>query len=230
MGLKDPNYVFNWMMKKFSFRLIALGLLFLSSCSNREDLHESLPYYIDPSFTPKWIDSKSPEVLGLHKIPSFNFINQNGKIISDSTFNGKVYVADFFFTSCNGICPKMTSNMLLLQKEFKENSDVLLLSHSVTPNKDSVEVLKFYAEQHGVMSGKWHLVTGNREEIYKLGRKSYFVEESLGVQKDEDEFLHTENFILIDRQKHIRGIYNGLNKASIQQLIEDVKLLLMEDS
>ena len=118
--------------------------------------------------------------------------------------------------------------MLLLQEEFMNDDDVLLLSHSVTPGRDSVPVLKAYADKKGVQSGKWHLATGDQREIYKLGRRDYFVEEDLGLEKDEDEFLHTENFVLVDKQKHIRGIYNGLNKTSVDQLISDLRALQQE--
>ena len=119
----------------------------------------------------------------------------------------------------------MTKNMAILQKAFIDDEDILLLSHSVTPTKDSVSVLKEYAVHKGVISDKWHLVTGEREQIYKLGRQDYFVEEDLGLKKDPDAFLHTENFVLIDKRGYIRGIYNGINKSSIEQLIADIKLL-----
>ena len=118
--------------------------------------------------------------------------------------------------------------MEILQDEFLEDDDILLLSHSVTPERDSVPILKEYAENKGVISNKWHLVTGDQSEIYRLGRHEYFVEEDLGFEKDVDEFLHTENFVLMDRSRHIRGIYNGLNKASINQLIADIKTLRKE--
>ncbi len=122
----------------------------------------------------------------------------------------------------------MTSNMLLIQEEFKDDDEVLLLSHSVTPEYDSVPILKHYAEAKGVIPNKWHLVTGERKAIYSLGRHGYFVEEDLGMPKGEDDFLHTENFILIDKKRHIRGIYNGLNKTAIAQLIADIKTLKKE--
>lgn len=118
--------------------------------------------------------------------------------------------------------------MLVLQKEFLKDNDVLLLSHSVTPERDSVYVLKDYAIKNEVVNQKWYLVTGNQKEIYNLGRKSYFVEEDLGVKKSEDEFLHTENFVLIDKKSHIRGIYNGLNSTSVNELIADIKTLQKE--
>ena len=118
--------------------------------------------------------------------------------------------------------------MSKLQEEFIDDSEIVLLSHSVTPSIDSVAVLKTYAEKNSIIDTKWHLVTGDKMEIYELGRKRYFVENDLGIPKDVNDFLHTENFLLIDKNKHIRGIYNGLNRASIAQLITDVKTLKKE--
>ncbi len=189
---------------------------------------ENLPYYNEESFTPHWLTPDSEEEQTFHKIPNFELVNQLGDTISQKTFDDKIYIADFFFTSCPGICLKMTGNMTKVQKAFKEEPDVLLLSHSVTPSIDSVSVLKDYAEDHGVIDNKWHLVTGDKTKIYNLGRNKYFVENDFGVPKDINDFLHTENFLLVDKNKHIRGIYNGLNRASIAQLIIDVKTLISE--
>lgn len=187
-----------------------------------------LPYYNDASFTPHWLTPGSEEEKQFHKIPNYSLINQLGDTITSETFDSKLYITDFFFTSCPGICMKMTGNMSKLQEEFKEDAAVLLLSHSVTPSIDSVAVLKSYAEKNAIVDNKWHLVTGDKMEIYELGRKHYFVENDLGIPKDINDFLHTENFLLIDKNKHIRGIYNGLNRASIAQLITDVKTLKQE--
>lgn len=189
---------------------------------------EHLPYYNEESFTPHWLTPDSSEEWDFHKIPDFKLVDQSGDTISQKTFDGKIYIADFFFTSCPGICLKMTGNMHKLQEEFKDNPEVLLLSHSVTPSIDSVSVLKDYAQDHGVITTKWHLVTGDKNEIYDLGRNHYFVENDLGVPKNINDFLHTENFLLVDKNKHIRGIYNGLNRASIAQLITDVNTLKLE--
>lgn len=189
---------------------------------------EYLPYYKDESFTPHWLTPNTEEEKEFHKIPDFKLLDQNGDTITQQTFADKIYITDFFFTTCPGICLKMTNNMIKVQEALKEYDDVLLLSHSVTPSIDSVSVLKKYAEKYGVIDGKWHLVTGDRTEIYNLGRNEYFVENDLGIPKDLNDFLHTENFLLIDKNKHIRGIYNGLNRASIAQLITDVKALLQE--
>jgi len=187
-----------------------------------------LPYYNDESFTPNWLTPGTKEEEGFHKIGSFTLINQLGDTITQQTFENKIYITDFFFASCPGICPQMTGNMFKLQEEFINDQDVLFLSHSVTPTKDSVPVLKNYAEKNGVLDGKWHLVTGDKSEIYNLGRNHYFVENDLGEPKDINDFLHTENFLLIDKKSHIRGIYNGLNRASMQQLIVDVRALQKE--
>lgn len=189
-----------------------------------------LPYYDEESFTPNWLTPGSEEEQNFHKIPDFNLVNQLGNTVTQNTFDDKIYITDFFFTTCPGICPKMTDNMFQVQEAFKNDEDILLLSHSVMPTTDSVSVLKKYAETFGVINNKWHLVTGDKTEIYNLGRDQYFVENDLGEPKNIDDFLHTENFLLIDKNKHIRGIYNGLNRASITQLITDIKTLQSEKS
>lgn len=224
-------------LRKSNF-LFVFALVILISCKqevkkeNRVVVNTSrvdyLPYYGEESFTPKWITPNSEAEQGFHKIPDFQLFNQLGDTISHKTFEDKIYITDFFFTSCPGICLKMTGNMLKLQEKFKNDNDILLLSHSVTPSIDSVSVLKEYAQKHGAINNKWHLVTGDKTEIYNLGRNQYFVENDLGVPKDVNDFLHTENFLLIDKNKHIRGIYNGLNRASIGQLMTDVKALKKE--
>ncbi|MDB2385044.1 SCO family protein [Polaribacter sp.] len=188
---------------------------------------DTLPFYNEASFTPQWINPDSEELISFHKIPDFNLIDQHGETISQKTFENKIYVTDFFFTTCPGICPMMTDNMDLVQNEFLNDDEVLILSHSVTPTKDSVPQLKKYAIEHNIKKN-WHLVTGDKKEIYDLGRNFYFVEEDLGEQKSIDDFLHTENFVLIDKNKHIRGIYNGLRKNSVKQLIADIKVLKKE--
>lgn len=189
---------------------------------------DTLPYYNEATFTPNWLEPGSKALEDFHQIPPFNLINQNGESITEKTFEQKIYIADFFFTACPGICPKMTKNMGGLQEAFLDDPEVLLISHSVTPRYDSVAVLKNYAIAKDVIDDKWHLVTGEQEHIYDLGRNHYFVEEDLGLEKAPDDFLHTENFVLIDKNRHIRGIYSGLNKTAINQLIIDIKTLKKE--
>lgn len=217
-------------MKNYSLLFL---VVLLCNCKGKTEVKSSrvdaLPYYNDASFTPHWLEGKTTDLKSFHKIPEFTLTNQDGQQITQKTFENKIYVTDFFFTSCPGICPKMTENMSVLQDAFKDDDQVLLLSHSVTPVKDSVSILKHYAEGKGVITNKWHLVTGDRKQIYDLGRQAYFVEEDLGNKKTDDDFLHTENFVLIDKNKHIRGIYNGLNKTAVQQLIADIKTLEIED-
>jgi protein SCO1/2 len=163
-----------------------------------------------------------------HKIRPFKLINQENESFTEREIEGKICVADFFFTSCPGICLEMTNSMADIQKEFINDDEIQLLSHSVTPEKDSVPVLKEYAEEKKVNFKRWKLLTGDKDEIYDLGRKYYFVEEDEGVKRGNDVFLHTENFILIDKQRHIRGIYNGLDPDSMQNLIRDIKVLKLE--
>lgn len=207
-------------------------LIFFSACKDGKDNDsrvDRLPFYNDATFNTHWIAAGDKKLESFHSIAPFQLFNQDGDTVTNETFDGKIYVTDFFFATCTGICPKMTNNMLLLQKEFLNDNDVLLLSHSVIPDEDSVTALQQYAKQKGIDSKTWHLVTGPKKEIYKLGRQDYFVEEDLGLDKDEDDFLHTENFVLIDKKRHIRGIYNGLNKTSVRQLITDIHTLKQED-
>lgn len=208
---------------------ILMTALLLTSCSNSREQETSrvdvLPYYDEATFTPRWYDKEALIPQGFHQIPAFALINQSGETITEKSLDGKITVIDFFFTSCPGICPKMTDNMTLVQEAFLHDDNIMLLSHSVTPTYDSVPVLKEYALKKKIVDGKWHLLTGDRDEIYGLGRNAYFAEEDLGLAKSLNDFLHTENFVLVDGNRHIRGIYNGLNKTAIQQLITDIKTL-----
>ncbi|MFK7899569.1 MAG: SCO family protein, partial [Cyclobacteriaceae bacterium] len=181
-----------------------------------------LPYFYTPDFFPVWVSEF------VNTIFPFSFTNQNGDSVSEKTIKGKVHIADFFFTTCPGICPKMTDNLSLIQAEFESNPSVVLLSYSVTPDRDDVATLKNYADVKGVKSNKWHLLTGKREAIYTLARKSYFVDKELGLDKTADEFLHTENFVLVDKNLRIRGVYNGTLKLEVKRCIEDIRILLQE--
>ena len=206
-------------MKYYTF---LCSLLFIISCTEK---HQKLPYYNTPDFTPIWEISK--EII-FHQIRPFKLLNQENIIFSEKDIEGKICVADFFFTTCPGICPKMTTSMSYIQKEFINDNEILLLSHSVNPEKDNVSVLKQYAKEKKVEFKRWKLLTGNKNEIYDLGRKYYFIEEDEGIKKGNDVFLHTENFILLDKKRYIRGIYNGLDPNSIQDLIRDIKVLKNE--
>lgn len=201
-------------------------LLFVFACeSGTEQKGTPLPYYNAADFTPEWIDTDTPEYNDIHTIADFSLKNQNGQLISNKTLAGKIYVADFFFTSCPSICPKMTSNLFKVQETFKEDQGVQLLSYSVMPWADSVSVLKSYAEVKGIDAGKWNLLTGTQEEIYQLARTSYFAEREIGLSRQSNEFLHTENFILVDDKGRIRGVYNGTLPLEVTRLITDIRTL-----
>ncbi|RZM08420.1 MAG: SCO family protein, partial [Pedobacter sp.] len=160
-----------------------------------------------------------------HTIADFSFKDQNGATISQKDIEGKIHIADFFFTSCGVICPTMTKHLKMVEKAFPNDKKLVLLSYSVTPWIDSVARLKKYSEANRIQSKNWHLLTGRKSEIYQLARQSYFAEEELGFSKDSTEFLHTEHFLLVDKQKRIRGTYDGTVEAQVSQLIEDIKTL-----
>lgn len=187
---------------------------------------QSLPYYTGADFTPLWFDKDVPDTI--HCIAPFSFIDQNGNIITEKTVANKIYVADFFFTSCPGICPKLTKNLKLVQDAFRNDPGVILLSHSVTPGKDIPAVLKKYAGNYGVIDNKWLLLTGNKDSIYSIARNSYFADEDLGFKKGTNDFLHTENMLLIDTKRRIRGIYKGTSPSEMQNIIADIQLLKLE--
>lgn len=184
---------------------------------------ERLPIYQPASVNSELVDTTIVHKINYHKISDFSLTNQNGETVTQSKFDNKIYVADFFFTTCQSICPIMTKNMKEIQDKLIKDSEVLLLSHTVFPEIDSVEVLKKYAVENEVIDSKWDLVTGDKKEIYDLARKSYLAakDNSFG----EYEMIHTENFVLIDKKKQIRGFYDGTNKEEIDRLYEDIKIL-----
>lgn len=206
-----------------------LLLIILSSCNKNKEIGEVLPYYNTPNFTPIFDVSKNDlNKIVPHVLADFSFLNQNGSVITNKTVEGKIHVANFFFTSCGSICPKMTDNMQTISDSFSKDNSVLLLSYSVTPWIDNISVLKKYALNNNITNPNWNLLTGDKSKIYKLARESYFAEESIGFSKDKSEFLHTEHFILVDKNKRIRGIYNGTLKLEIKQLIADIRTLQNE--
>lgn len=183
-----------------------------------------LPIMNPADVNPELVDSTVQHVSKYHTIPDFSFTNQNGQTITQKEYEGKIYVADFFFTTCQTICPRMTSNMVEIQKAFLNDPKVMLLSHSVLPDTDSVPVLRQYATEKGVIDGKWNLVTGDKKEIYGIARKSYLAVKT-GSQDELYDMVHTENFILIDTKRRVRGFYDGTKTEDITRLIEDVKWL-----
>lgn len=210
-------------------RYVSLILgVWLFGCQQADQQAQSLPFYNTPDFTPLWLAHNNPKADSLHHLAGFAFQNQNNQTITEQTVKGKIHVADFFFTRCPGLCPRLTKSMSEVQAAFRNDPKVMLLSYSVTPDRDSVAQLRQYATKHQIIDGKWHLLTGNRASIYQLARQSYFADENLGVQKGEADFLHTENLLLIDQKLRIRGIYNGTLPLEIQQLIEDIRVLEKE--
>ncbi|MES2328626.1 MAG: SCO family protein [Bacteroidota bacterium] len=197
--------------------------------AKREQATRVLPFYTSADFTPQWIEKNSTAYNTIPIIPAFQFVDQDSMAVTEKTFAGKIYVADFFFTACPGICKRLTTNLSLVQTAFKEDEDVLLLSHSVTPENDNVARLQQYANAFGVIKNKWHLVTGKREEIYGIARNAYFADEDMGVKKNSSDFLHTENMLLIDKHRRIRGVYKGTSVKDVNDLIADIKVLKLEE-
>lgn len=185
---------------------------------------KTLPIYNPADVNPELVDSTVQYVSKYHTIADFSFTNQNGKTITQKDYEGKVYVADFFFTTCGSICPKMTTNLVDVQKAIKNNPKVKLLSLSVFPETDNVPALKAYAKKYGVIDSKWNLVTGDKKEIYTMARKSYLAVK-MGKPEELYDMVHTENFVLVDQKRRVRGFYDGTKKEEIQQLIEDINWL-----
>ena len=185
---------------------------------------ETLPVYSPSMVSKELVDENIQFIKKYHKIKDFSMKNQNGETITQEFYNDKIYVADFFFTTCPTICPIMTENMGYIQEKIKNDSDILLLSFSVTPEIDSVEQLKKYALEKNVIDSKWNLVTGNKKDIYNLARTSYLVAKTNGDGGKYD-MIHTENFVLVDKEKRIRGFYDGTNSKEMDQLLNDIKIL-----
>jgi len=184
----------------------------------------SLPIYSPSMVSEELVEEDIRYVKKYHIISNFSLTNQNGELINQEFYQNKIYIADFFFTTCPDICPKMTENMGYLQNELKNQTDVLLVSFSVTPNIDSVSVLRAYADLKGVDDSKWNLFTGSKKDIYELARKSFLVAKNDGDGGKYD-MIHTENFVLIDKENRIRGFYDGTNEVEMNKLLKDVKIL-----
>jgi len=184
---------------------------------------ETLPIYQPAEVNEKLVDSSIIHVSKYHKISDFTLTNQNGEKITQENYKDKIYVADFFFTTCQDICPIMTKNMYMLQQELKNDKEILFLSHTVIPEIDNVERLKEYAVVNNVDDSKWNLVTGDKRQIYELARKSYLAVEDSEFEKYD--MIHTENFMLIDKEKQIRGFYDGTNDKEIEKLLSDIQIL-----
>jgi protein SCO1 len=200
---------------------IGLVILFLTSCeeTKTDKIENQLPI-----FGEKKIGGVNHKDTIYHTTGSFSFVNQFGDTITENTINNKIVVADFFFATCQSICPKMSSQLVHVQKAFEKDSDVLILSHTVNPMHDTVEVLNGYGLQYGAIKNKWHLLTGNKKAIYDMARYSYLVN-AIEDDGSEEGFLHSELFVLVDAQKRIRGMYDGTDSVAVVKLIQDIKSL-----
>jgi len=209
---------------KFLLMLIITGTL-LYSC--KEKAKPRLPILGRKIVNVKEVHTEKVLDTVYHTIADFSFIDQDSMEITQETFRGKIYVADFFFTSCPTICPLMKAQMLRVYHAFKDSSEVMILSHTIDPSHDSVAVLKDYAERLGVTSDKWHFVTGDKHKLFEIGQKSYLVT----AQEDQFEpggYLHSGAFILVDKNRRIRGLYDGTKAEQVDRLIDEIPLLLQE--
>ena len=213
--------------KKFIVVFVSLSVFIFFGMYSLLKPKKMLAIYAPRDVNPELVDSTVQHVGNDHKVSDFRFTNQNGKIITQKDYENTIYVADFFFTTCPSICPKMTNNMVWLQKQLKSYPNVKLLSFSVTPEIDTPEVLKKYALKKGVDDTKWNMVTGDKKEIYSLARKSYLAVKT-GKPEEYFDMVHTENFVLVDQKRRVRGFYDGTNLEEINRLIEDIKFLSNE--
>ncbi len=210
--------------------IIFVGVIAIFFIVKEEESKRKIPILNPNDVNPLLVDS-SIQSKGIgHLITGFNLINQDGEKVNESVIKDKIVVADFFFTSCPSICPKMTSQLQRVQEEFKNEDRVMILSHTVWPERDSVPLLKNYAEQYNADKSKWLFLTGNKVHLYDLARKSYLVAPSLTdtnfTHGSENDFVHTENFVLVDAKKRIRGYFDGTDKEEVDNLILDIKELL----
>jgi protein SCO1/2 len=210
--------------KWFLVIVIVLSTIILSLFYSALKPKKTLPIYNPSMVNPELVDSTIQYISKYHTIADFSFTNQNGEIITQKEYEGKIYVADFFFTTCGSICPKMTTNLVEVQKAFINNPKVMLLSHTVFPETDNVSVLKEYAIKNGVIDAKWNLVTGDKKQIYTMARKSYLAVK-LGKPEELYDMVHTENFVLVDSKRRVRGFYDGTKKEDIERLIDDINFL-----
>jgi len=213
--------------KNFAIAFGVLCLVIILIIFNILDVEKPLPIYQPSMVTEELVDSSIQHQRKYHRIADFSLINQNGELVTQDNYKDKIYVADFFFTTCQTICPIMTDHMYQIQKEIIGDDEVMLLSHSVTPVIDSVPQLKKYAKEKGVIDRKWNLVTGDKKQIYELARKSYLAVKTDG-NGDEYDMIHTENFMLIDKKRQIRGFYDGTNPEDIERLLKDIEILKKE--
>ena len=207
--------------------LISILLIYFTACTTVDKL-SPLPYYNSPDFNPLFITANQAKKQITHRIKKINVFDQHAELITTNRLQGKIHIANFFFTRCAIICPPMMQNLKEVVSKFNSDSSIIFLSYSVTPWSDSVSILKKYAKENNFNFNNWHLCTGNTASIYTLARRYYFAEEALGYSKDSTSFLHTEHVLLIDRKLRIRGIYNASLRLEMEQLAKDIYTLKNE--
>ncbi len=210
----------------YQIAFLLLSSMLLLGCTENGSDTTALPYYNDPDFTPLFINNEAEIKEKIpHSIDDFSFLNQDSILISEKNIEGKIHIANFIFTVCPSICPTMTKNLKIVSDSLQNDNNIAFLSYSVTPWIDTPSVLRKFKDKNKIKNPNWHFLTGSKTAIYHLARKSYFAEEDIGFSKDSTEFLHTEHFILVDKNKRIRGIYNGTLSLEMQKLLEDIKTL-----
>ena len=217
----------NTFLKRYGLLIIffiVFSVVAISSFNYVQTQEKKLPIYSPSMVSDELVEEDLRYVKKYHRISDFSLLNQNGNNVTQDNYKNKIYVADFFFTTCPDICPIMTGNMLYLQENLKDTS-VMLASFSVTPKIDTVEVLKEYSTLKGVDDSKWNLMTGDKKQIYDLARKSYLVAKAIPDGKNHG-MIHTENFVLVDRDKRIRGYYDGTNIEDMDKLLDDIQILI----
>lgn len=212
--------------KFFAVVMFVLSVIIIITIYQVMEPKKRLKVFQPAQVSSELVDTSLQYVKKYHTIADFSLINQNGETVTEESYADKIYVADFFFTTCQTICPIMTDHMVEIQEALKDDPEILLLSHTVTPEIDSVPQLKKYAIEKGVVDSKWNLVTGDRKEIYDLARKSYLVAKDNPYE--EFDLIHTENFVLVDKKKRIRGFYDGTDPEAIKDLLEDIAILKAE--
>lgn len=216
-------------------RILALLVLFIAGVTIAYFMllpkKKPLPVINPVDLEEEMVDPEMLRIGNGHRIGNFSFLNQDGETVTQEEVKGKVYVAEYFFTTCGTICPRMNDQMRRIQFKFADNDDVRLMSFTVDPEVDTVEQMKRYADDHGAKTGQWHFLTGTKEDLYALARKSFFVLKPAEAQNLGDvgsDFIHTNNFVLVDRQSRIRGYYDGTSKSEVDELMKDIEYLLEE--
>lgn len=218
---------------KMNLLLIGILSICLTACTRRAETKDTdtdrLPFFRDAQLTPEWIETEAQDRTPIHQIPAFSLTDQAGRSFTEADMNDHICVTNFFFARCRSICPKMTQQLKYLYDTLGLAPDVRFLSFSVDPESDSIPVLRAYGEKYGLDPEHWKLLTGDRTTIYQLAKKGFLADDSTGITSAAEEFLHTENVILTDKKRRIRGVYNGTLRVEMDRLFEDIRILRKEE-